>query len=531
LQFADRDALAFLEWLKSPAGGSVPEVNISILINKDAKNANIVAALDGIIEKVDSNDIVYFYFSGHGDIEAKTRNQLGFLLAYDSAPTNYKASAYSLFYLQDNIETFSAKNAKVIVVMDACHAGKLAGTSIGGWAITAQNLAQQFGNEVKILSCQANELSIESKHWGGGRGVFSYFLIDGLTGLADKNSDHEISLHEIDRFLGEVVPYETDPHIQIPLVIGNRQTILAHVNEPSLAELKIRKSKESTDWMLTDTKGFIENYFELKDSICQFWLKKFNESLLNGNLLTPSGYSANDYYIKLIQVDELKPIHGLLRRNLAAALQNEPQQAINAFLECDPLEFENWNTNPAHYNLYPDYLKRALDLLGEKHYSKNSIRAKQLYFQAYLLKRFEYESTINPWQQNQILFKVRDLLKKAIEIEPESAYLYFAMGDSYRYNNPNQTDSVEWYNMKATEFSPHWLMPYLEISYEYSQCINDLLSAEKWLNKAMQVDSESIVLLERIAWLKQWQGKTEEAIAYCRRIINNKPSWSNGYNT
>lgn len=36
LQFAHRDAEAFAAWLKSPAGGGVPEENIILLINQKA---------------------------------------------------------------------------------------------------------------------------------------------------------------------------------------------------------------------------------------------------------------------------------------------------------------------------------------------------------------------------------------------------------------------------------------------------------------------------------------------------------------
>ncbi|MBK7305024.1 MAG: hypothetical protein IPI90_17740 [Saprospiraceae bacterium] len=46
----------------------------------------------------------------------------------------------------------------------------------------------------KILSCQPNEFSLEGEQWGGGRGVFSYHLVDGLFGLADRNNDGLITL-------------------------------------------------------------------------------------------------------------------------------------------------------------------------------------------------------------------------------------------------------------------------------------------------------------------------------------------------
>ncbi|MBK9017582.1 MAG: hypothetical protein IPM82_28020 [Saprospiraceae bacterium] len=47
-----------------------------------------------------------------------------------------------------------AKQGEVVVITDACRAGKLAGSSINGAQLTSANLAKQFADEVKILSCQ-----------------------------------------------------------------------------------------------------------------------------------------------------------------------------------------------------------------------------------------------------------------------------------------------------------------------------------------------------------------------------------------
>ena len=116
------------------------------------------------------------------------------------------ADAYPIYYLQLVIETISLdNNAKVLLITDACRSGKLAGNAIGGSQLTSQNLATQYANEVKILSCQPDEYSIEGEQWGGGRGAFSYHLIDGLYGMADIDSDLNVNLKEIDRYLEDHV--------------------------------------------------------------------------------------------------------------------------------------------------------------------------------------------------------------------------------------------------------------------------------------------------------------------------------------
>ncbi len=162
LQFAHNDAEAFATFLKSKAGGALAEENIQLLTNEQATTAQIAAGMDWLIEDSQEGDQAIIYFSGHGDVETKTALQLGFLLTYDSPPTTYIAGAFPLFYLQSVITTLSQKNVQVMMVSDACRAGKLAGSEIGGTQATTSNLAKQYANEIKIMSCQANEFSLEA---------------------------------------------------------------------------------------------------------------------------------------------------------------------------------------------------------------------------------------------------------------------------------------------------------------------------------------------------------------------------------
>lgn len=71
---------------------------------------------------------------------------------------------------------------------------------VNGTQLTNANLSKQFANEAKILSCQPGEVSIEGEQWGGGRGVFSFHLVEGLYGMADQDLDFKVSLFELEPF-------------------------------------------------------------------------------------------------------------------------------------------------------------------------------------------------------------------------------------------------------------------------------------------------------------------------------------------
>ena len=125
LKYAHRDAEAFANWLRSPAGGSVPEENILLHTNEAATNAEIIVSLDWLIEESKKGDRAFIYFSGHGDVERITKYNNGYLLGYDSPPAVYGAGAFAVNYLKDIIATLSDNDVQVFLISDACRAGKI----------------------------------------------------------------------------------------------------------------------------------------------------------------------------------------------------------------------------------------------------------------------------------------------------------------------------------------------------------------------------------------------------------------------
>jgi protein O-mannosyl-transferase len=297
LRFAHRDAEAFANFLRSPAGGSLSGDQLQVLTNQNATAGRIAEALDALLEQTKEGDQVIIYFSGHGDVERKTVSQPGFLLCWDAPSRVYMGGGtYSLAYLQEIVSTLSTQNlAKVTVITDACHAGKLAGSQIGGAQLTAANLARQFANEVKILSCQPGELSLEGEQWGGGRGVFSYHLVEGLFGLADRNGDGIVSVGEMDRYLEDNVTTEAAPQSQVPMLLGNKTERLATVDGAVLAVQE----------------------------------KRFFPAPSGTPAGPESSGSADEYFAQLAEVEALAPLWGIMKRNYAAALQDDAQQATN----------------------------------------------------------------------------------------------------------------------------------------------------------------------------------------------------------
>ncbi len=76
LKYADKAALAFGAYLKSKAGGSIPDKHIRLLINKSATAGQMVAALDWLMSAGQVGDRAIFYFAGYGNEQRLIPNDM-----------------------------------------------------------------------------------------------------------------------------------------------------------------------------------------------------------------------------------------------------------------------------------------------------------------------------------------------------------------------------------------------------------------------------------------------------------------------
>ncbi len=521
LKFADRDASEFVSYLKSKSGGQLKDEQIMVLTNEKATHAQIYGALDWLLEVCKPNDQVLIYFSGHGDVETKTMRQQGYLLAYDTPPTNYRIGGVRLEDLNDYLETIVQKNqCKIVLITDACRSGNLAGGREGVLS-TASALSAQFQNQIKIMSCQPNELSLEGEQWDGGRGAFSFHLLDGLMGMADGNKDQQVTLFELDRYLLETVPAETDQK-QFPNTTGNKGAHLSSVDTAELAVLKVKRA-EARQMSKIAPKGLEAELLANADTTVQQLYAEFLAAV-DGHYFLPSdqkanrqpGRSASELYDRLKGEPALEPMRHIMKRNFAAALQDESQQAINAYLRADQAELEaRWNTDIDKFKTNPVYITKAASLLGESHVLYPQLLAKQYYFEG-LIKRLEGMENNQP----SLFEEALALENKALEYDSDAAYIYNEIGLIYdEIRLPDQAGNqqknrelfqkqIDTYQM-AMSLTPRWVMPVYNISRTYKEW-RRLNEAEEMGLKAIHLDSnfvDAYYLLGEVYYLSSQQEK------------------------
>jgi hypothetical protein len=190
LRYTDDDAYRFYAFLKSPEGGALPDDQVRILVDEEATNEGITTTLNDIFGQAGPNDLIVFYFSGHG--------LNGSFLPIDFDGYNNKLTHESI------AQIFNGSKAKFkVCIADACHSGSLiAMRSAEPEPVINQYyqmLAKSVAGTALIMSSKSDETSLESA--GLRQGVFSHFLIRGLKGEADKNDDRIISVKELYDFI------------------------------------------------------------------------------------------------------------------------------------------------------------------------------------------------------------------------------------------------------------------------------------------------------------------------------------------
>ena len=214
LQYADRDAKAVLDFLKSPAGGGVADQDALLLLNEDATTESVRHALFNFLTKPQEQDTVVIYIAGHGAPDPLDPRNIYFLTA-DAKPDDMGATAFPMLELQDVFERI-LKAKRVITFADTCHSYGFSGARAGAGSRRANNLVNQYlqryaskGQRAVITASDISESSFEDAKWGDGHGVFTYFLLQGLQGKADANHDGVVTAGELFAYLKQSVPQAT----------------------------------------------------------------------------------------------------------------------------------------------------------------------------------------------------------------------------------------------------------------------------------------------------------------------------------
>ncbi|MEO0374660.1 MAG: caspase family protein [Cyanobacteria bacterium P01_A01_bin.17] len=226
LRYADRDAEEFCKLLQTPNGGGFRPEYIYKLTNSDATTRKITKALRSFLQKPARKDLVIVYLACHGAPDLNRPDNV-YLLTHDTDPSDVAGTGLPMREIELALnENLLAE--KVVIIADTCHSAAIGG-SMGRRSTSDETaLVNRYLREVSkakdgmalLTSAEANEVSFEDKKWGGGHGVFTYFLLEGMRGAADRDQNGIVSIGELFEYVRDKVKQATD-HKQHPSIGTN----------------------------------------------------------------------------------------------------------------------------------------------------------------------------------------------------------------------------------------------------------------------------------------------------------------------
>ncbi len=195
LKYAVPDAQSVVQKFSQKSGGALyGRVWTKALLDKDVTKPNIQACVDSMAKNVKADDVFVLYISGHG----VSYQGDYYFISYDFDGKNISTAVSKDFLLNNCLSKIKA--SKTLLLLDTCNSGAIVS---GGDSDTAFARLSRATGQAIIAASSDTQTAIEGYD---GHGVFTYALLDALSGKADFVGDNKISLLELNLYVSNIVP-------------------------------------------------------------------------------------------------------------------------------------------------------------------------------------------------------------------------------------------------------------------------------------------------------------------------------------
>lgn len=299
LQYAVNDANGVKKVLMEKL--EFKEENIILLENEQATRKNILSAFgEKLIDPsiVSKDDAVFIFYAGHGMTKkVNDKKSLGFIAPVDADNSSYSSQAISMSEINDLNEMIPARH--VFWVMDACYSG-LALTRGGNTGYDSKRYIKEVTNRKARQIITAGGSTEEVADGGpNGHSIFTWSLINALSGDADINGDGYITASEICNYVPPTVSSLSKQTPAYGNLIGSSGGDFIFQLKPEEGELN-----ETTDQHDDATSELLNQIAELRAQLesVQNQLKN-QESRSNSNSKDSTGLN-----VDTLNVDELNSL-------------------------------------------------------------------------------------------------------------------------------------------------------------------------------------------------------------------------------
>jgi len=500
LRYADRDAVALHQFFRSDRGGNVPAENLTLLLNGGATMSRIREGIKRtLMESARPGDTIVFFFSAHGDTEKGTP----YLVPIDANPDNLHDTGIEMGMIGKLLEFGVGKGCRVLILLDVCRAGSAMGQ------INGKDVGYRPDSEVLVLlATEPTKPAVESIQFGGGHSVFTYFLLKGLNGEADEDSDGRIDTTELVDYVKKSVrkatgncqkPNEYQPTDSFTVIPNLR---LAGISLGGWTPLSGCIPQQRADMSLTaSAEPLRTKSLQQPDSVAE---REFLESL------QADPFDEETAFIKLAALRQLLPQTDERYRSyedqLRTLFQDRGQQVILRYLEGEarPQLRSNFAEGERFYRAALRMDPNAPALLG------------RLYFCVGRLLVFDkqYPAAIAE-------------LEQAARFDPKGPYVYNALGIAY-FEQANFKKAITAFE-EAQRLAPKWLYPRHNLALALTED-GQFDRSRAVLQAAMKQSPDLAYLPYTLGLLEVRLNRRSEAVRLFRKTTQLAPGEAFGYN-
>ena len=211
LRFASADAESVYQFVTHPEGGGFPKENVRLLTDEQATREGIMNTIGiWLPSQVKPDDMVLLFYAGHGGVEPDLTGEevdgnSKYIIPYDAN----LGSLFSTAILNSMMTTMLERihSNQMVFLIDCCYSGgstsglgDVRSVSPAGTKVETDVYNDFSGSGRVIISASLpNQLSFELPEWN--HGLFTYNLLEGVSGEADFNQDGFVTL------ISEIYPF------------------------------------------------------------------------------------------------------------------------------------------------------------------------------------------------------------------------------------------------------------------------------------------------------------------------------------
>ncbi|MBC1237558.1 caspase family protein [Nostoc sp. 2RC] len=202
LPSAVRDVEAMQQVLLHPEMGCFTETDIMVL--KNPQRQDMEEAIENLFAHRQKDDLLVFFFSGHGIKDDTGRLFLATRTTRKSPRGDLiRSSAVSAIFVHESMSRSRSK--RQVIILDSCFSGAFA-EGLSAKDDGTLNIREQLGGEGRAVLTSSSSTQYSFEQQGSDLSIYTRYLIEGITtGAADLDEDGVVSIDELHDYASKKV--------------------------------------------------------------------------------------------------------------------------------------------------------------------------------------------------------------------------------------------------------------------------------------------------------------------------------------